>query len=260
MLAPGNSNYQLSSEYRTYDLTRALRAGANTLGVRLGNGPAYVRRSVTNPAVGRTSPYSWWQSQLKGTGTLTAATDPGATAVPLDNVTGYHVGGTINIDTGDGGDNLESRTITAIGTSGITFTPALSRPHSAGATVTGSGNNLAASDPSAGAAVTPRLIARLEISYTTGSSDVIVSDRSWRTALGPWSPTPGTPAPTTTPAASNPAGTPPAPTSPPPPSAATARPWSGPPPASLHRRTSPPSWSRAPQNPSRWSRPSDRCR
>ncbi|MGW3352399.1 family 78 glycoside hydrolase catalytic domain [Nonomuraea rubra] len=185
VLAPGNSNYQLSSEYRTYDLTRALRAGANTLGVRLGNGPAYVRRSVTNPAVGRTSPYSWWQSQLKGTGTLTAATDPGATAVPLDNVTGYHVGGTINIDTGDGGDNLESRTITAIGPSGITFTPALSRPHSAGATVTGSGNNLAASDPSAGAAVTPRLIARLEITYTTGSSDVIVSDRSWRTALGP---------------------------------------------------------------------------
>ncbi|MEV0830457.1 family 78 glycoside hydrolase catalytic domain [Nonomuraea rubra] len=185
VLAPGNSNYQLSSEYRTYDLTRALRAGANTLGVRLGNGPAYVRRSVTNPAVGRTSPYSWWQSQLKGTGTLTAATDPGVTAVSLSNVTGYHVGGTINIDTGDGGGNLESRTITAIGTSGITFTPALSRPHSAGATVTGSGNNLAASDPSAGAAVTPRLIARLEIIYTTGSSDVIVSDRSWRTALGP---------------------------------------------------------------------------
>lgn len=28
--------------------------------VELGNGPAYVRRSVTNPAVGRTSPYSWW--------------------------------------------------------------------------------------------------------------------------------------------------------------------------------------------------------
>ncbi|WP_043633277.1 alpha-L-rhamnosidase [Nonomuraea candida] len=185
VLAPGNANYQLSSEYRTYDLTRHLRAGANTLGVRLGNGPAYVRRSVTNPAVGRTSPYSWWQSQLKGSGALTAGTAPGATTVALDNVTGYHVGGTVNIDTGNGGDDLESRTITAIGASGITFTPPLDKPHPAGARVTGSGNNIAASDPSAGAAVTPRLIARLEITYGDGSSHVIVSDRSWRTALGP---------------------------------------------------------------------------
>ncbi|WP_181448495.1 alpha-L-rhamnosidase [Nonomuraea aridisoli] len=190
VLAPGNSNYQLSSEYRTYDVTDDLRAGANTVGVRLGNGPAYVRRSVTNPAVGRTAPYSWWQSQLKGSGTLAADAAAGATTVKLDNVTGYHVGGTINIDTGDGGDDLESRTITAIGTAGpdgtgITFTPGLSEPHPAGASVTGSGNNIAASDASAGAAVTPRMIARLEISYANGSSDVIVSDRSWRTALGP---------------------------------------------------------------------------
>ncbi|WP_103963257.1 family 78 glycoside hydrolase catalytic domain [Nonomuraea solani] len=185
VLAPGNSNYQLSSEYRTYDVTGALRAGANTLGVRLGNGPAYVRRSVTNPAAGRTAPYSWWQSQLKGSGALTADAGPGATTVSLTNVTGYHVGGTINVDTGDGGDNLESRTITAIDPTGITFTPGLSKPHSTGAAVTGSGNNIAASDASAGAAVTPRLIARLEITYANGSSDVIVSDRSWRTALGP---------------------------------------------------------------------------
>jgi alpha-L-rhamnosidase len=185
VLAPGNSNYQLSSEYRTYDVTGDLRAGANTLGVRLGNGPAYVRRSVTNPAAGRTAPYSWWQSQLKGSGALAADTTPGATTVTLDNVTGYHLGGTVNIDTGDGGDTLESRTITAIGSSGITFTPGLSKPHSTGATVTGSGNNVAAGDASAGAAVTPRMIARLEIVYGNGSTDVIVSDRGWRTALGP---------------------------------------------------------------------------
>ncbi|MFD0856404.1 alpha-L-rhamnosidase N-terminal domain-containing protein, partial [Actinomadura adrarensis] len=61
VLAPGNSNYQLSSEYRTYRLTDVLRGGGNSIGVELGNGPAYVRRSVTNPDVGRTSPYSWWQ-------------------------------------------------------------------------------------------------------------------------------------------------------------------------------------------------------
>jgi len=184
VLAPGYSNYQLSSEYRAYDITGDLRRGANTLGVRLGNGPAYVRRSVTNVGVGRTSPYAWWQSQLKGRGVLAADAEAGATTVTLDSTADYHVGGTINIDTGDGGDNLESRTVTAIG-GGISFTPALTKPHLAGAAVTGSGNNVAASDPSAGAAVTPRLIARLEISYAGGATDVIVSDRNWRTALGP---------------------------------------------------------------------------
>lgn len=40
----GNSNYQLSAEYRAYDVTEVLRPGANSVGVRLGNGPACVRR------------------------------------------------------------------------------------------------------------------------------------------------------------------------------------------------------------------------
>jgi alpha-L-rhamnosidase len=185
VLAPGYSNYQLSSEYRAYDITGDLQKGRNTVGVRLGNGPAYVRRSVTNPAVGRNAPYSWWQSQLKGSGTLVGDAEAGATTVTLSAVTGYHVGGTINVDTGDGGDDLESRVITAIGADSITFTPGLSKPHPAGATVTGSGNNIAATDASAGAAVTPRLIARLEITYADGRQTVIVSDREWRTALGP---------------------------------------------------------------------------
>ncbi|MEU8664280.1 family 78 glycoside hydrolase catalytic domain, partial [Actinoplanes philippinensis] len=185
VLAPGYANYQLSSEYRVHDITDQVRKGANTVGVRLGNGPAYVRRSVTNPAVGRTSPYSWWQSQPHGDGTLTTDAGAGATTVTVSSVTGYHVGGTVNVDTGDGGDDLESRVITAIGTDSISFTPALDRAHPAGATVTGSGNNVAASDASAGAAVTPRLIARLEVSYTHGPETVIVSDREWRAALGP---------------------------------------------------------------------------
>ena len=101
VLAPGNSNYQLSSEYRMYDITDALDRGSNTVGVQLGNGTAYVRRSVTNPAVGRTSPYSWWQSQLKGSGTLTEAAPAGATNVRPSSTTNYHIGGTINIDTGE---------------------------------------------------------------------------------------------------------------------------------------------------------------
>ncbi|MEV6304848.1 family 78 glycoside hydrolase catalytic domain [Actinoplanes sp. NPDC051861] len=185
VLAPGYSNYQLSSEYRVYDITGELRKGANTVGVRLGNGPAYVRRSATNPAVGRTAPYSWWQSQLKGSGTLINAVEAGATTVTLSSVTGYHIGGTVNVDTGGGGDNLESRVITAIGPDSISFTPGLSKPHPADVTVTGSGNNIAASDASAGAAVTPRFIARLEVTYTNGLERVIVSDREWRTAPGP---------------------------------------------------------------------------
>jgi alpha-L-rhamnosidase len=190
VLAPGNSNYQLSTEYRTYDVTRLVRAGANTVGVELGHGTALVTRSVTNPATGRTAPYSWWQSQFKGSGTLAAPAAAGDTVVKVDSVTGYHVGGTINIDTGDGGDRLESRKITAIGTAGadgtgIAFEPGLNAQHAAGALVTGSGNPIASTDPSAGAAVTPRLIARLEITKTDGSVQTIVSDRSWKAALGP---------------------------------------------------------------------------
>ncbi|WP_430781467.1 family 78 glycoside hydrolase catalytic domain [Actinoplanes sp. G11-F43] len=185
VLAPGYANYQLSAEYRVYDITARLHKGDNTIGVRVGNGPAYVRRGVTNPAVGRNAPYSWWQSQLKGSGTSTTAVQAGATTVGLSSTTGYHVDGTINIDTGDAGVDLESRTITAIDAGTITFTPGLSRPHPAGVTVTGSGNNVAASDASAGAAVTPRFIARLEVTYTNGRETVIVSDREWRTALGP---------------------------------------------------------------------------
>jgi alpha-L-rhamnosidase len=120
VLAPGYSNWQLSAEYRTYDVTDELVAGANTVGVQLGSGTAYVRRSATNPAVGRTAPYSWWQSVLKGSGTLVAPAAAGATNVMPSSTANYHIGGTINVDTGNGGDDLESRVITAIGTAPTT--------------------------------------------------------------------------------------------------------------------------------------------
>jgi alpha-L-rhamnosidase len=185
VLAPGYSNLQLSSEYRTYDVTNALRLGSNALGVSLGNGPAYVRQSVKNPSVGRNAPYAWWQSQLKGNSSLFADAAVGSTSVRLDNTTGYHVGGSINIDTGRGGDLLESRVITEISTTSVSFTPGTLISHESGSIVTGSGNNIAATDPSAGAAVTPRLICRLEITSHDGITSVIVSDREWRTTLGP---------------------------------------------------------------------------
>lgn len=154
VLAPGYSNYQLSAEYRTYDIKNVLRSGPNVVGVKLGNGPAYVRRSVTNQAVGRNAPYAWWQSQLKGNGTLVEEATIGSTDLRVTNTSGYHLGGSINIDRSGGGDNLESRVISAIDTSlnVITVSRGLDREHFAGARVTGSGNNVAASDPAAGAA------------------------------------------------------------------------------------------------------------
>ncbi|WP_405741978.1 glycoside hydrolase family 78 protein [Streptomyces sp. NBC_00028] len=187
VLAPGNSNYQLSVEYRAYDVTHLIRNGDNTLGVELGHGTALVTRSVTNSATGRGAPYSWWQSQFKGTGSLVEAAPRGSGAVKVSSVANYHVGGSVNIDTGDGGVRLESRTITAIDTAGttLTFQPALSFDHASGAGVSASGNSLASTDPSAGAAVTPRLIARLEVTKADGTVQTIVSDRSWKAALGP---------------------------------------------------------------------------
>ncbi len=124
VLAPGYTNYQLSAEYRTYDVTGKLRGGANTLGVELGNGTANNIK-MANPAVGRTNSFAWWNSTAVGSGTLTAPAAAGATNVSVSSVANYYLGGTINIDTGDGGDRLESRTITAIGTAPASTTLAV---------------------------------------------------------------------------------------------------------------------------------------
>ena len=71
---------------------------------------------MANPAVGRTNSFAWWNSSAVGSGTLTAPAAAGDTNVKVSSVASYYVGGTINIDTGDGGDRLESRRITSIGT------------------------------------------------------------------------------------------------------------------------------------------------
>ena len=131
VLAPGYTNYQLSAEYRTYDVTDELRGGANTLGVELGNGTANNIK-MANPAVGRVNSFAWWNSTAVGSGTLTAPAAAGATNVGVSSVANYYLGGTINIDTGDGGDRLESRTITAIGTAPASTT--LATPAAAGDT------------------------------------------------------------------------------------------------------------------------------
>ncbi len=114
VLAPGYTNLQLEAEYHTYDVTSLLTSGSNTLGVQLGNGMENRSRTVSNPATGRTSNYAWNQSSATGSGTLAAPAAAGATSVRPSTVSNYSVDATINVDTGNGGDNLESRTITGV--------------------------------------------------------------------------------------------------------------------------------------------------
>ena len=119
VLAPGNSNYQLSTEYRTYDVTspdpsrrQHRRRGARTrdrdghaLRHQPGDRPQRALQLVAEPAEGQRHarrPGGGGRHGRQG-----RATSPN-----------YHLGGTINIDTGDGGDRLESRKITSIGTAG----------------------------------------------------------------------------------------------------------------------------------------------
>ena len=134
VLAPGYSNYQLSAEYRTYDVTSKLRGGANTIGVELGQGTAHNVK-MPNPAAGvnRTNSFAWWNSSAVGNGTLLdAGAPPGDTTSASRSVASYYVGGAINVDTGDGGERFESRTITAIGTA--PSSTALAFPAAAGDT------------------------------------------------------------------------------------------------------------------------------
>ncbi|MDA0181346.1 family 78 glycoside hydrolase catalytic domain [Solirubrobacter phytolaccae] len=133
VLAPGYSNYQLSAEYRTYDVTSKLRSGANTLGVELGQGTAHnVKMANPAPGVARTNSFAWWSSSAVGSGTLLDAAPAGATNVRVSSVASYYVGGAINVDTGDGGERFESRTITSIGTA--PSSTALAFPAAAGDT------------------------------------------------------------------------------------------------------------------------------
>jgi alpha-L-rhamnosidase len=184
VLCPGNSNPQQSAEVGTYDVTALLTGGENVLGVQLGNGIVNVVE-VPNPAVGRVDVYQKYSSVVPEPTTLAATAAAGDTSVRVTDTSGFGVGATVNIDTGGSGAQLESRLITAVGTAGaagtgISFTEPLARRHADGAAVTRSGT---ANETST--AITPRVLARLEITYSDGSSDTIVTDPSWRTALGP---------------------------------------------------------------------------
>lgn len=184
VLCPGNSNPQQSVEVGTYDITTLLTGGDNTVGVQLGNGITNVV-NITNPAAGRDDVYQKFESEIAAPTALAAPTAAGDESVKVADVEGFGVGATVNIDTGDGGARLESRLVTAVGTAGpdgtgVSVDEPLAEPHAAGVTVTRSGT---ANESST--AISPRLIARLEITYADGSTDVIVTDPEWRTALGP---------------------------------------------------------------------------
>ena len=98
--------------------------------------PGFAKPSVTLKAG-----YSETQRYLFGSGpstTLTAAAAAGATQVSVTSATGLVVGRPLIVDTGD---TQETVTITSVGPAGgssgttVSFTPALSSPHAAGATV-----------------------------------------------------------------------------------------------------------------------------
>ncbi len=113
-LQPGYNLLSRSSEYGTYDITGLLQSGANAVGVQLGNGRANVNSSQVNAATGRTSPYLRDGSSNIGAGTLAAAAAAGDTSIRPSTTTAYLATETLNVDTGNGGDNLESRTITGV--------------------------------------------------------------------------------------------------------------------------------------------------
>ena len=71
VLNPGVTNPLRSAEYGTYDVTKLVQTGDNTLGVALGNGQTNVYPQ-TNAAAGRTDVYTKFNSTPIPTGTLTA--------------------------------------------------------------------------------------------------------------------------------------------------------------------------------------------
>jgi alpha-L-rhamnosidase len=179
VLNPGVTNPLRSAEYGSYDVTDLVRNGDNTVGVALGNGQTNVYPQA-NAAAGRTDVYTKFNSAPVPTGTVTEPIAAGDTTVQISSVAGYAVGDTVNVDTGNGGGLLESRKVTAIGATSLTVASGFDKAHAAGSDVLGSGS------PTVGQmSVSPRLIARLELTYGDGTKTSVSSDRSWRVKDGP---------------------------------------------------------------------------
>ena len=166
MLNPGVTNPLKLGRVRHLRRHEPRQAAATT---RSASRSATARRTSypqANAAAGRTDVYTKFTSIAAPAAARCSRRPPRAPRPSqLDSVTGYAVGDTINVDTGDGGSRLESRTVTAVGTNTLTVRaraePARTRPASQ---VLGSG---APTKPEM--AVTPRLIARLELTYADGT-------------------------------------------------------------------------------------------
>lgn len=180
VLAPGDTNQQETIEYRSYDITSLLQSGSNTIGVELGNGTAFSHR-IPNKITGRNDPYARLTGTTAEPTKSINATTPGTHQIQVMSIDGFAKDQTINIDTGNGGDNLESRTVIDINKDSrtIIFQPELSKAHAAGIEITRSGTKW-----DADLRITPRFIAKVEILKKDGSVRKILSDRSWKTALG----------------------------------------------------------------------------
>ena len=194
---PASPTRCASVEYGTYDVTEpgqgrrqhARRRARQRADERL---PAGQRRDRSHRRL--------HQVQLASRcpqGTLTAAVAAGDTTVTLSSVTGYAVGDTVNVDTGDGGSRLESRKVTAIDGNVADRRAAPSTRRTRG----GRRRARLRARRHGQMAVSPRLLARLEVTYADGTTDidrqrpVVAATRTARP-----SPTTGTPAPTSTPA------------------------------------------------------------
>jgi alpha-L-rhamnosidase len=188
VLNPGVTNALRSVEYGDYDVTKLVRSGDNTLGVALGNGQTNVYPKG-NAAAGRNDVYLKFNSVPQPSYGLKTPSAIGDTTLAVTGTVGLGVGDTLNIDTGDGGSRLESRRITAVdATTGVvTVTPALSVAHAAGAEVLGSPavQDASSATSQAGMMITPRMLARLEVTYADGTTSTVVSDPSFKTADGP---------------------------------------------------------------------------
>ena len=77
-----------------------------------------------------------------GATTLNTATAAGAAIIPVRNVNGFRNGQTITIDTGAEAETAEVSQVRRFGPGVITLAAPLTRPHAAGAQVSGSGITL----------------------------------------------------------------------------------------------------------------------
>jgi beta-glucosidase-like glycosyl hydrolase len=111
------------------DITLTLTAGT---GLQVGGSPGNAQNVSTTLAGANTTIAAANTTLAQGKGFLFTAADIGATNIKVNNVANIFVGQTLNIDTGA---NLETVTVTEVGTSGssgtgISFTPALTMAHS----------------------------------------------------------------------------------------------------------------------------------